>query len=85
MELETDTTPQARAVLTDKLRSMTAAEKLDLALAMSRTVRDLAVAGIRQRHPQASPREVLLRLAVVQHGRSLAMAAYPEIADLDGP
>lgn len=85
MDPDTDTAREAQIVLTNKLRSMTANQKLDLALAMSRTVRDLAVAGIRQRHPQASHREVLLRLAIVQHGRPLAMAAYPDIADLADP
>lgn len=85
MEHDTDTSPHAQAVLTDKLRSMTPGQKLALALQMSRTVRELAVAGIRQRHPHASNREVLLRLAIVQHGRSLALSAYPDIADLDGP
>ena len=49
---------------------------------MSRTVRDLALAGVRQRHPEASPREQLLRLALTIHGRDLATAAYPEIAEL---
>lgn len=62
---------------------MSASQKLALVSAMSQTVRDLAVAGIRQRYPLATPREQLLRLAVVTLGPELALAAYPEIATLD--
>lgn len=80
-----DTTPEVQSVVTRKLRAMTATQKLDLAIAMSRATRELAVAGIRLRHPEASDREVLLRLAIVLHGRELASAAYPDILDLDGP
>jgi len=46
---------------------------------------DLALAGVRQRHPDASPREQRLRLAVITLGLDLARRAFPEIAALDGP
>jgi hypothetical protein len=39
------------------------------------------MAGIRLRHPDASPREQFLRLALVTLGHDLARRAYP---DLDG-
>lgn len=81
----TDTTPDAEALLTERLRTMTPEQKLRLTLEMSRTVRELALAGVRSRHPAATEREVFLRLAVVLHGTELAQAAYPEIADLDRP
>ena len=84
VELETDTAPEIEALLISRWRSMTGAQKLELVLAMSQTVRELAVAGIRARHPQASDREVLLRLAIIQHGSELASAAYPDAATLDG-
>lgn len=50
---------------------------------LTRAVYDLALAGVRQRHPHASPREQFLRLAVLTLGRDLACRAYPEIAALD--
>jgi hypothetical protein len=47
------------------------------------TAYELAMAGIRQRHPGASPREQFLRLAVITLGRDLAARVYPEIDGLD--
>jgi hypothetical protein len=43
----------------------------------------MAAAGVRQRHPDASPREQFLRLAVVILGSTLARRAYPDIGVLD--
>ena len=62
---------------------MTADRKLLVSLQMSKTVRELALAGVRSRFPNAEPREQLLRLAIVMLGRDLAAAAYPEISALD--
>lgn len=62
---------------------MSDAEKLALAMSMSAAVRRLALAGVKQRHPDASPREQFLRLAIVTLGEDLARKAYPEIAQLD--
>lgn len=67
----------------DKLRAMSPTDRLALALSLSQSVRELALAGVRQRYPNASAREQLLRLAITIHGRDLATAAYPEIAALD--
>ena len=49
---------------------------------MSQTVRDLALAGVRQRYPRAAPREQFLRLAIVVLGIDLARKAYPDIDSL---
>jgi len=62
---------------------MSAERKLAVSLQMSRTVRDLALAGIRSRFPDAGEREQMLRLAVVLLGSELALAVYPEISSLD--
>jgi hypothetical protein len=64
---------------------MAPAQKLALVLQISANVRRLALAGVRRRHPHASPREQRLRLAQVLFGDDLARAAYPEIAALDRP
>lgn len=78
-----DTTPDAERIVIERLQAMTPAERLGVAIGMSRAVRELALAGIRKRHPGASDREILMRLAIVLHGPELAVAAYPEIAGLD--
>ena len=62
---------------------MTAEQKLLASLQMSKAVRELAIAGVRSRFPDAESHEQLLRLAVVMLGPELAAAAYPEIAALD--
>ena len=62
---------------------MTPAEKLALVSALSRAVNTLALAGIREPHPGASPREVLLRFALLTLGPDLARAAYPDLVQLD--
>ena len=45
---------------------------------------ELSLLGIRRRHPHASERECLLRLAVMKLGRELAGGAYPEVTALLG-
>jgi hypothetical protein len=62
---------------------MSPAEKAALVSGLTAAVYDLAMAGVRRRHPQASPREQFLRLAIVTLGLDLARRAYPEIGDLD--
>jgi hypothetical protein len=64
-------------------RRMTPAEKLSLVMDLTSTVRRLALAGVQQRYPNASPREQFLRLAVVTLGNDLARKVYPEIAALE--
>jgi hypothetical protein len=62
---------------------MSPAQKAQLITTLSRAARDLALAGVRHRHPAASPREQFLRLAVVTLGPDLARGAYPDAAFLD--
>ena len=78
-----DTSPEAERELIGRWREMSAAEKLGIALSLSASVRQLALAGIRQRHPGASPRELFLHFAILTLGRELAVAAYPDAAALD--
>ena len=63
----------------DAWRRMPPSEKLSLVIRLSDTVRQLALAGVRQRYPDASPREQFLRLAMVTLGDDLARKAYPDI------
>ena len=59
------------------------AQKAELIVALSRSARDMALAGIRHRFPHASAREQFLRLAILTIGADLARRAYPEIEDLE--
>jgi hypothetical protein len=60
---QSDTSPEAEKVLIDLYRRMPGWQKLQQVMDLNRTVNDLALADIRRRHPQATERELLLRLA----------------------
>ena len=64
-------------------REMTPAQKADLITALSSAAREMALAGVRQRYPGASDREIFLRLAMLTLGSELARRAYPDIDQLD--
>jgi hypothetical protein len=81
LSLDTPADVEARQVAA--WRSMTPADKLGLVMRLSHSVRQLALAGVRRRFPDASPDEQRLRLAQLLFGDALARAAYPEIERLD--
>lgn len=58
---------------------MSPAGKAALVSGLTIAAYDLALAGVRQRHPHATPREQFLRLAVITLGTDLARRVYPEI------
>jgi len=66
-------------------RDMRPAEKAAIVAALTTVSQQLALAGVRSRYPDRSPREHFLRLAIVNHGVDLARKAYPEIATLEYP
>ncbi len=57
---------------------MSPLEKARAVASISRSVRALALAGIRLRHPSSSEEECRLRYALITLGRPLACQAYPE-------
>ncbi len=61
--LLTDTHPTVEALIIEGYRRMSPAQKLARVAALTRTVQELALADIRQRHPAASIEEQSLRLA----------------------
>jgi hypothetical protein len=63
-----DTSPEVEAYLLAAYRQMSGAEKIERVRALNRATLTLALANIRQLHPHASEREVLLRLAVRRYG-----------------
>ena len=63
-------------------RRMSPDEKAGIIAGLTQTVYELALAGVRARHPNATPHEQSLRLAIVMLGPELARQAYPEVAAL---
>ena len=78
--LSRDTSLEAEALQIDGWRRMAPAEKAATITGLTQAVYEMARAGIRQRYPNAPPREQFLRLAIVSLGADLARKAYPEIA-----
>jgi hypothetical protein len=74
-----DTRPQAAARYHELLRAQSPAARLEQAAALTRAVRQLAEAGIRQRHPQASDAEVRVRLATRLYGRDVARRLFGDV------
>jgi hypothetical protein len=71
---DTDSAIDARRI--DGFRLMTSAQKFALAGALTRNVRQLALAGIRLRNPGIDAREAQLRLAAMTIDRATMIRAF---------
>jgi hypothetical protein len=58
-----DTPPEIEQMLIEGYRKMSAAQKLQIMQDLNRTAQLLALGDIKRRHPNASKRELQLRLA----------------------
>jgi hypothetical protein len=83
--LNADTDGQIERLQIDAWRRMTPAEKAAIVTGLTEAAISLALAGIRDRYPDATPREQFLRLAIVRLGPDLACKAYPDAALLHQP
>jgi hypothetical protein len=83
--LSLDTSADAERRQVDIWRAMSTDEKARLVGRLTIAVQELALAGIRERHPGASDRECFLRLAVFKLGPALVRAVYPDAASILGP
>jgi len=72
----TDTSPQTLEIQVKIWRGMSIDEKAAIVNNLNRDVERMAETGVRQRHPNATDREVFLRLAALRLGRELSIAAY---------
>ncbi len=81
--LALDTAPEIERRQLEGWRRMSPAEKAAIVSGLTQAAFDLALAGVRQRHPTASAREQFLRLALVTLGHGLARKVYPDIEELD--
>ena len=70
-----DTRPKAGRTLIDFLRQAPAWRTLEMLAQMNQAVRLMAMSGLRERHPQATPTELRRRLADLLLGPDLAERA----------
>jgi hypothetical protein len=76
--LSLDTSPDIERRQIERWRQMSTVEKAALISGLTDATFVLARAGVRHRYPDASQRELFLRLAVVTLGPDLAGRAYPD-------
>ncbi|HVR08439.1 MAG TPA: hypothetical protein VMW75_10355 [Thermoanaerobaculia bacterium] len=74
--LAADTDPAAERVQLAIYRDMTPAQKLQLVLEAIHLSRDLALTGLRARHPTAKPDDLRRRLYSLELGEELATKVY---------
>jgi hypothetical protein len=74
-----DTSSAAVARYHELLRAQAPHQRLEQANALIAAVRELAVAGLRARHPDASPEELRKRLTVRLYGREVAARLFGEL------
>ncbi len=79
--LAQDTHPEAERVLMDLFRKASPARKIALVLSANRTAQELALTGLRERHPGASTAQLRRRLADLWLGPQLAAKAYGPLPD----
>jgi hypothetical protein len=78
--LSLDTSPEMERRQVESWRQMSAAQKAAMVTGLTRAAYDMTSAGVRHRHPGASPREHFLRVAIIVLGPDLARLAYPDAA-----
>ncbi len=71
-----DTHPEMEAIQIRIIRNMPAWKKLAVVDGLNETIRTLAISGIKQRHPDATPEQVHRLLAEAMLGPELADRVY---------
>jgi hypothetical protein len=82
LPLSLDTAPEVESRQIDAWRVMPAVEKAALVTGLTRAAFAMTAAGVRHRHPDATPFEQFLRVAVIVLGPELAQKAYPDAAQV---
>jgi hypothetical protein len=78
--LSLDTSADIERRQVESWRQMSPAQKAALVTGLTRAAWEMTSAGVRQRYPDATPREHFLRVAVIVLGPDLARLAYPDVA-----
>ena len=81
MPRSADTSRLVDRMQLDRLRRMTPTEKASALTALTKAVQDLAMAGLRERHPGATDDELRLRLAERILGPELVARVYGPTAN----
>jgi hypothetical protein len=79
--MEQDTSPAQVARYHQLLRAMTPEQRVSATVSLCNGVRVAAIAGLRQRHPQASDAELRVRLMVRLYGRTQAVRVFGSVPD----
>ena len=83
--LAADTPVEVEDRQIDVWRRMSTAQKAALVSGLTNAALEMTKAGRRERYPDASERELPLRLAVLTLGNDLAERAYPDARSLPEP
>ncbi|MGQ9629541.1 MAG: hypothetical protein ACUVXI_04390 [bacterium] len=79
-----DTSPEIEEVQIELLREAPPWRKLIMVGQMNRTIRELALVGLRQRYPGASPGDLKRRLAAILLDREIATRVYGWDPEVEG-
>jgi hypothetical protein len=71
-----DTHPKMEALQIEFIRRMPAWKKLAMVDSLNETVKTLALSGVRERHPDATPQQIKRMLADLILGTDLAQKVY---------
>ena len=74
--LSSDTHPKMEALQIEFIRRMPAWKKISIVSDLNETVRTLAISGIKQRNPNATPKQILRILAELELGAELDQKVY---------
>lgn len=72
MDVATDTTELAARIQRDVYARMSGAQRVEAAMEMAETAKEVALAGIRSRNPQLDEQQVFREWFVILHGEQLA-------------
>jgi hypothetical protein len=71
-----DTAPAAERLLIEGFRNMPPWRKAEIVTSLTRTAGEMSLAGLRARHPRATPHDLRLRLAALRLGRDTMIRAF---------
>jgi hypothetical protein len=71
-----DTTPEVQAILNDRLRALSIADKARMVDELTTAVTQLSIAGIQRDHPNATDDDVRYHLALRRYSKELADEVY---------
>ncbi|HWO20950.1 MAG TPA: hypothetical protein VNO30_19420 [Kofleriaceae bacterium] len=79
-----DTPPEVERMMIELWRKATPEQKLQKVLSIGRMLNEFVLADLRQRYPEATERELQLRLAARSYDRDLMMKAFGWDPDVHG-